>query len=396
VFKKASILIVILMVLNIFSIPVLAVEDYNSSLVTKILSETNVKKLRAKASILMDKTTGQIILEQNSHERLPIASVTKVMSMLLIMEAIDSGKISFEDYVPISVHSYNMGGSEVWLEPGEKVTVKEMFDAIAIHSANDATVAMAEFVGGSEEIFVAAMNKKAKALGMDDTHFHDSTGLDDKGYSSAYDVCVMSRELVLKHPKIIEFTKIWHTTFRNGKVSLDNTNKLIWNYKGTIGLKTGFTTKAGYNLSAIVEKENLTFISVVLGEPDSNTRFAESQKLMDYAFSNYSMAKVSNKSEKIVEADVSKGVETKVQGIYKSDVNLLVKTGSEGKIVKDVRLQKDITAPIKAGQKIGEVIYKVDNKEIGKADIVAEKKVEKASFIRLFFRMILSWFGIGK
>jgi D-alanyl-D-alanine carboxypeptidase (penicillin-binding protein 5/6) len=396
VIKKISILLLVMMLVSIVSIPVFAVEDYDATLVANILSHTQVTHLQAKGSVLMDSATGQILIEQNSHQKLPIASVTKIMSMLLIMEALDSGKIKYQDMVPVSVHSYDMGGSEVWLKPGEEFSVRDMMNAIAIHSANDATVAMAEFVSGSEDTFVSAMNEKAKALGMNDTHFHDCTGLDDMGVCSANDVALMSRELITKHPNIFEFTKVWHALFRNGKTSLDNTNKLLKNYDGTIGLKTGFTTKAGYNLSAVVKRGNLMLISVVLGEPDSNTRFAETQKLMDYGFSNFEINKVNSKGDKVTDANVIKGVETTVGGVLKNDVSLIIKKGEAGKIKKDIKLQEGITAPLKAGQKIGEVIYKVDNKEIGKADITAEKEVKKASFFRLFFRMILSWFGIGK
>jgi serine-type D-Ala-D-Ala carboxypeptidase (penicillin-binding protein 5/6) len=396
VIKKTSILLIVMMMLSMFSIPVFADENYDAVIVSKILDNTQVSHLKAKEAILMDSASGQILLEQNTHQKVPIASVTKIMSMLLIMEAIDSGKIKFTDMVPVSIHSYDMGGSQVWLKPGEEFSVKDMMNAVAIHSANDATVALAEFVSGSEDSFVMAMNQKAKALGMNETHFHDCTGLDDEGYSCANDVAIMSRELIIKHPKILDFTKIWHTTFRQGKVSLDNTNKLIMNYKGTIGLKTGFTTKAGQNLSAVVKRDNMTLISVVLGEPDSNTRFAETQKLMDYGFSNFETTKVNNKGDKVAEADVVKGIETTVNGVLSKDVSLIVNKGDITKIKKEVKLQQGLTAPIKAGQKIGEVIYKLGGKEIGKADVAAEKEVQKASFFRLFFRMILSWFGIGK
>jgi len=394
--KKTSIFLLIVMLLGIFSIPVLAIEDYDSVLVSHILNDTQISHLKAKGAVLMDSATGQILIEQNSHQKLPIASVTKVMSMLLIMEALDRGKIKLTDMVPVSIHSYNMGGSEVWLKPGEEFSVNDMMKAIAIHSANDATVAVAEFFSGSEGSFVDAMNERAKALGMNDSHFHDCTGLDDEGSSSANDIAIATRELTTKHPKIFDYTTVWHDTFRNGKVSLDNTNKLLHNYNGTIGLKTGFTTKAGYNLSAVVKRESFTLISVVLGEPDSNTRFAETQKIMDYGFSNFEIAKVNKKGDKVADCDVVKGVETTVGGILNNDVSLIVKTGNVAKIKKEIKLQEGLTAPLKAGQKIGEVIYKLSNKEIGKVNINAEKEVKKASFFRLFFRMILSWFGIGK
>jgi len=388
------------LLLNLFAVPVLADADwdaYNANTVAKIIDTTNVFELKAKASILMDAMSGSVLIENNSHERLPIASITKIMTMLLVMEAIDSGKITFDDIVPVSEHSYSMGGSQVYLKPGEQFTVTEMLKAVAIHSANDASVALAEKVAGSEEAFVAMMNEKARELGMNDTNFLDATGLTDEGhYSSAYDIAVMSRELIMKHPKILEFTSIWHDTFRDGKFSLDNTNKLIRFYEGANGLKTGFTSAAGYCLSATAKKNGLQLISVVLGEPDSNTRFAEARKLLDYGFANYETIKVNTKGEDVQEVEVAKGMKTKIKGIYADDVNILLKKGDKGKVDREVRMEEDITAPVKAGQKIGEVIFKIDDKEVTKADVVADSDVERASFIRLFFRMILEWFGIGR
>ncbi len=398
-FRKAAVsyFVILMLILSIFAGTVSASTEYDSLTVSKIMDQTSVNDLKAKASVLMDSVSGNVLLESNSHEKLPIASVTKVMSMLLIMEAIDSGKIKFTDKVRVSSHSYDMGGSQVYLEPGEEFTVKEMLEAVAIHSANDATVAMAEFVAGSEDVFVAAMNEKAKALGMKDSNFLDCTGLTDEGhYSSAYDVAVMSRELIAKHPKIIDFTSTWHATFRNGEFSLDNTNKLIAHYTGTIGIKTGFTTKAGYNLSAAAKKKDMVLITVVLGEPDSNTRFAETRKLLDYGFANYELAQVDKKGAEGSSIVVKKGLKTSVKGIYKDDISLMFKKGDKTKLSREIKMYENVTAPVKVGQKIGDVIYKIDGKEVGKAVLVADAEVEKASFIRLFFRMILSWFGIGK
>lgn len=400
-FKKVIICytVVLSILLSFISVPVLAAneDDYNSTSVSKILDKTNIFDLKAKSSILMDGVSGSVLLEKNSRERLPIASVTKVMSMLLIMEAIDSGKITFEDKVPVSEHSYNMGGSQVYLKPGEEFTVLEMLKAVAIHSANDATVAMGELIAGSEDAFVAMMNDKAKSLGMNDTNFLDCTGLTDEGhYSTAYDVALMSKELLMKHPKITEYTTTWHDTFRNGLFSLDNTNKLIRFYDGANGLKTGFTTKAGYCLSASAKKNNLQLISVVLGEPDTNTRFAESRKLLDYGFANYEVSLVNKKGEEIKSVEVKKGLKTSVKTIFGDDVVLLLKKGEKGKIDREVKMESNITAPVKAGQKLGEVVYKINDKEIGKAAAVADSEVQQASFVRLFFRMVLEWFGIGR
>lgn len=406
-YKKAlSCCLAIVMALScLMALPVSAAtnEDaYNSATVFKIMDKTNVMSLKAKGSILMDFASGKVLLENNSHEKLPLASLTKVMSMLLVMEAVDSGKIALDTKVSVSNHSYSMGGSQVWLEPGEIFTVDELLKAVAIHSANDATVALSEAVAGSEDLFVGMMNEKAKELGMNDTVFVDSSGLTDEGhYSSAYDVALMSRELMLKHPKILEYTSIWHDTFRNntpGKkpVSLDNTNKLIHYYKGMVGLKTGFTTKAGYCLSASAIKDNQQLISVVLGEPDSNTRFAETRKLLDYGFANFETTQVNSKGEEVQAVEVKKGLQTSVNAIYKDDVKLLLKKGEKSKIERQVNIEPNLEAPLKAGQKIGEVTYTLSGNEVGKAELVASNDVQRASFLRLFFRMIMEWFSMGR
>jgi serine-type D-Ala-D-Ala carboxypeptidase (penicillin-binding protein 5/6) len=411
VVKKFSLTFVIIfsLLFNIFTIQTFAVTTvdetntsaYDSITVQKIMDKTSLFDLTAKGAVLIDASTGKVLFEKDSHQKLPIASVTKVMSMLLIMEALDSGKIRLDDKVTVSEHSFDMGGSQVWLKPGEEFAVSDMLNAVAIHSANDATVALAEKVSGSEEVFVAAMNEKAKELGMNDTNFLDCTGLTDDGhYSSANDIALMSKELIMKHPKIIDFTTTWHTLFRENDpahtVALDNTNKLIHFYQGANGLKTGFTTKAGYCLASAAKRNNFQLIAVVLGEADSNTRFAESRKLLDYGFANYEITQVDNKGTEIGNVSVKKGVQKQVKGIYSDDVKLLVNKGEKGKLDKEVKLTPDLTAPIKQGQKVGEVIYKMNGNEVGKAEIIAESKVDRASFIRLFFRMILGWVGIGK
>lgn len=389
----------------LMSVPVSAAtnEDaYSAATVFKIMDKTNVMSLKAKGSILMDFNSGKVLLENNSHEKLNLASVTKVMSMLLVMEAVDSGKIAFDTKVTISNHSYSMGGSQVWLEPGEIFTVDELLKAVAIHSANDATVALAEAVAGSEELFVTMMNEKAKELGMNDTLFSDCSGLtDDQHYSSAYDIAVMSRELMLKHPKIIDYTSTWHSLFREntpGKkpVSLDNTNKLMHFYTGMVGLKTGFTNKAGYCLSASAIRNNQQLISVVLGEPDSNTRFAETRKLLDYGFANFETTQVNSKGEEVQTVAVKKGLQPSTNAIYKDDVKLLLKKGEKGKIERQVNIEPNLEAPVKAGQKIGEVTFILSGNEVGKAELVASNDIQRASFMRLFFRMVMEWFSMGR
>lgn len=402
--RKVSVIFILIatLVANTSIMPVVAAPQKNTN---QAASTTAAKKgeaakaleLKAKAAILIDAATGTVMFEKNSHEELPLASITKVMSMLLIMEAIDGGKISYEDMVPVSEHSYNMGGSQVYLKPGEEFTVMEMLKAVAIHSANDAVVALAEKISGSEEAFVDEMNQKAKKLGMTNTHFLDCNGLTDDGhYSSASDIAKMSAELIKNHPKVLEITSIWQDKFRNGQFDLDNTNRLINTYKGANGLKTGFTTKAGYCLSASASRNDMDIIAVVLGEPDSNTRFAEAKKLLDYGFANYEVAKLKNKGEELGTAEVTKGVGTSVKGILKADVSLMVKKGKKDDIKQNVKMIESIEAPVKQGQKIGEVTFEDGGKVIGKEDIVASTEVKKASFIRLFFRMVVGWFGIGR
>ena len=378
------------------------VTEYDAVTVMKIMNNTQVTDLKAKGAILTDCNSGKVLLEQNSDEKLPIASVTKVMSMLLIMEAIDMGKLAFDTKVKVSEHSYSMGGSQVWLEPGEEFTVDELLKAVAIHSANDATVALGEAVAGSEEAFVGMMNDKARELGMTNTNFLDCTGLTDKGhYSTARDIAVMSRELLLKYPQITEYTSTWQAKFRDnvpGKdpVSLDNTNKLVRFYDGTVGLKTGFTGAAGHCLSASAIRNGQQLISVVLGEPDSNTRFAESRKLLDYGFANFETVKVNSSGEEVQQVQVKKGLKPAVSAIYKDDVKLLLKKGEKGKIERVVKIKTGLTAPVKAGEKIGEVTYVVSGNDVGNADIVAATGIEKASYIKIFINMVTEWFKMGR
>ncbi len=399
-------LLVIMLVMTVMVTPVNGVienvTEYDAAEVMKIMTNTSLTDLKAKSAILIDANTGTVLLEKNSHEKLPIASVTKIMTMLLIMEAIDSGVVDYDTKVTVSEYSWSFGGSQVWLEPGEVFTVDELLKAVAIHSANDASVALAEAIAGSEEAFVVMMNQKARELNMNDTNFLDCSGLTDVGhYSSAYDIAVMSRELLLKHPEITKYTSTWQAKFREnvpGKdyVSLDNTNKLVRHYTGTVGLKTGYTGAAGHCLSAAVVRNGQQLISVVLGEPDSNTRFAESRKLLDYGFANFETVTVDTMGEAVGKIEVKRGMQPVTDAIFKEDVKILMKKGEKGKIERVIRLNDDIKAPVKSGQKIGEVIYTLSGNEVGKADIVAAGDVQRASFLRVMFRLIQEWFCLGR
>lgn len=407
-FKRALSVSLSMLVLisSLMTMPVYAlsedVTEYDAVEVMKIMNNTSLTDLKAKGAILIDCNTGTILLEKNSHDKLPIASITKIMSMLLIMEAIDSGVISYDSKVTVSEYSWGFGGSQVWLEPGEVFTVDEMLKAVAIHSANDATVALAEAIAGSEEAFVAMMNQKAKELGMNDTNFLDCSGLTDVGhYSSAHDVAVMSRELLLKHPEITKYTTTWQAKFREnvpGKdpVSLDNTNKLIRHYQGTVGLKTGYTGAAGHCLSASAVRNGQQLISVVLGESDSNTRFAESRKLLDYGFANFETVMANSKDEPVQQVSVKKGMQPLTNAVYKDDVKLLLKKGEMGKIERVTALQENLTAPVKSGQKIGEVKYIISGNEVGKADIVASSDVQRATFLKVMYKLMQEWFCMGR
>ena len=270
--------------------------------------------LESPSCILIEQTTGKILYEKNSHEQLRPASVTKVMSVLLIMEALDSGKISLTDKVPCSENASKMGGSQIWLDVREELTVDEMLKAICVVSANDCTVAMAEFLAGSTEAFVEKMNAKARELGMKDTCFKNCHGLDEDGHvTSSYDISLMSRELLQKHPTITKYTTIWTDTLRDGKSELTNTNKLIRNYKGATGLKTGSTGLALYNLSASATKNDLSLIAVIMKAPSTKVRFAEAQKLLDYGFNNYSYIQFAKKGNRVKSVLVNKGVESLVE-----------------------------------------------------------------------------------
>lgn len=392
--------IIICVVVNLFSNFAFAMETkpvYNANVVESIMASTSISELKAKSAVLMDAASGQILYENNSNEKLPIASVTKVMSMLLIMEAIDSGKIGLKDTVTASEYASGMGGSQAYIEPGEQYSVHDALKAIALHSSNDVTVSMAELVAGSEEGFVVQMNEKAADLGMKNTMFRDCTGLTDEGhYSSAMDIAIMSRELITKHPKILEYTSIYTDSFRNGEFDLTNTNRLVKFYNGCDGLKTGFTRAAGFCLSATASRNNMRLISVVLAEPDSNTRFAETRKLLDYGFANYESVDVNKKGELVSEIMVKKGINSKAAGIIGKDVTVLLPRGQKTKIVRQIALDENIKAPVKAGQKVGEIIYKIDENEISRVDIVSDRDIDKTSTMKLFGRMFRSWFSVGK
>lgn len=347
--------------------------------------------LNAKSAILMEESTGNILYESNPDERLPIASVTKVMTMLLIMEAVDSGKISLDDMVTVSENAMSYGGSTMFLETGEQLTVNDMLKGIAVASANDGCVAMAEHLAGSESAFVDMMNEKAKELGMENTHFMNTNGLDeDDHYSSARDVAIMSREL-MKHETIFNYTSIWMDTLRGGKFQLANTNKLIRFYDGANGLKTGSTSKALCCLSAAAKRNDMQLIAVVLGAPTSAERFASAKSLLDYGFANYAVNTQITAGEEVQKIAVEKGVDKEVGVVAGDSCSTLVKKGQEDNITKEIKIDETITAPIEAGQKIGTMTISRDGEVIADIDLNASSAVEKKGIgliIKDFFATI--------
>ena len=342
------------------------------------------KELTAPSAVLMDAQTGAVLFEKNSHEVRACASITKVMTLILVMEAIDSGKISWNDIVTASAHAASMGGSDIWLEAGETMTVDEMVKATIVASANDAAVALAELVSGTEDAFVAQMNEKAKALGMKETVFKNCNGLDEDGHvTSAYDVALMSREL-LRHPKILEYSGIWMDYLRGGKTQLVNTNKLLKSYNGITGLKTGTTSQAGSCISATAQRDELSLIAVVLGCTNGKDRFADAAKLLDYGFADYAMYLPSVPEEAVIDISVSNGMHPTVRTASKVNTSFLIKKGSNSAITSEVILPAEVEAPIEKGEVLGKLIYKQNGRQIAEYPVTAAASVEQISFWKIF------------
>ena len=330
-------------------------------------ADQNTLKLESGSAVLIEQNSGQVLYNHNMHEKLRPASVTKVMTILLIMEAIDSGRLAYTDKIPCSENASSMGGSQIWLDVKEELTVDEMLKAICVVSANDCTVAMAEYLTGSEEAFVDQMNKRAKELGMNDTTFKNCHGIDEDGHvTSSYDIALMSRELLLKHPDITKYTTIWMDTLRDGKSQLVNTNKLIRNYKGATGLKTGSTSLALYNLSASATRDELSLIAVIMKAPSTAVRFSEAQKLLDYGFNNYEYKKLANKRDPISTITVNKGVSSSAQLTIENDFGLLLKKGDDKNIEQSLSIPDTLNAPVKKGDVVGTMTYNLNGKEIRK------------------------------
>ena len=348
----------------------------------------------SKSAVLMELTSGDIVYEKAPDEAMPPASITKIMTILLIYEAVMDGKIKWDDEVTVSEHAASMGGSQVFLEAGEVQTVKELTKCIVIASANDAAVAMAEFIGGSEAEFVNMMNERAEELKMENTHFVNACGLDADGHvSSAKDVAKMSRQLLLNHPEVTEYTTTWmdtitHKTRRGeNEFGLTNTNKLIKWYNGATGLKTGSTNGALYCLSGSAKRNGMEFVAVVMGASDPKVRFKEVMEMLDYGFANYEVMNGVAKGYAVGEIAIHKGVTEKTEVIAEKGFSVVAKKGGGNTLEYDIEIMPFIKAPFEAGKKAGEIIYRMGDKEVGRVDIVTANGAEKMGFAEMFIEM---------
>lgn len=362
-----------------------------SMLVLPVQAQPEGLSVAGKSALLMDAATGTVLFESNSHEKLAPASVTKVMTLLLIMEAIDSGKISWKDTVTASAEAAAKGGSQIFLKEGETMSVEDMVKSIAVSSANDCACAMAEHIAGSEAAFVELMNQKAKELGMKDTNFVNCTGLDDEPEAenhktSAYDIALMSRELIVKHPDIEKHTTIWMDTVRNGTFGLSNTNKLIRFYSGATGLKTGFTSGAGYCLSATAKREGMELIAVVMGCETSKERLAACKTLLDFGFANYALVTPELSGSNPV--PVKLGTQAQVNAVPGENPQLLISKGQKDMITTQVTLEEGVTAPVSQGQRMGTLEIKAGDQILAQVPMVAETPVERLTLGQLFVEML--------
>ena len=347
------------------------------------------------AACLIEQNSGLIIYDYNMHEKLRPASVTKIMSLLLIMEALDSGKIQLTDKIPCTEDAAKMGGSQIWLDVRETLTVEEMLKAICVVSANDCVVAMANYLEGSQDAFVKKMNQKAQELGMNDTTFKNCHGIDEDGHlTSAYDIAIMSRELLINHPSITKYTTIWMDYLRDGKSSIVNTNKLVRNYNGFTGLKTCSTSIALYNLSASATRNNLSLIAVVLKAPTPAIRFSNAQKLLDYGFSNYTVTSFGKKGDVIKSVEIKKGTTSSIDAILENDAEVLISNGSNKDVTQEVKLDDTFNAPILEGQKLGEVEFSINGNVVSTVNLVANKSSDKLNFGSIIKFVMNKWFNM--
>ncbi len=352
-------------------------------------SEEGVMSFDCASAILIEAKSGTVLFEQNADEALPPASVTKIMTLLLVMEAIEAGKISLSDTVAASAHACSMGGSQIYLEEGEEMSVEDLLKSVVIASANDAAVALAEYVSGSEAAFVEGMNKRAAELGMKNTHFENTNGLDDtveNHLTSARDIAIMSAEL-LKHKKITEYSSIWMDTIRNGEFGLTNTNRLVRFYKGANGLKTGSTSKAKFCISASAERGGMTLIAVIMAAPTRDVRNAAATALLDYGFANFALYEA--KSEALTPAKVLGGVKNSCE-IKSEEFGTVVSKNELSNVKSKIEIKSEIKAPIKEGDTLGKINYYLGDKCIGYSNVVALEEVKVINYLHMFLKILAS------
>lgn len=380
-----KIICIIISAFMILSMPLIAFAE----------EETVVGKLSAKSAILMEISTGKVLMELNADEKLSPASITKVMTILLVFEALEEGKISLNDRVTASQNASSKGGSQIWLKEGEVMTVHELLKATIIASANDACTALGEYVAGDEVAFVSMMNEKAKALGMTNTSFENCSGLDDtvtNHYSTARDVAIMSCEL-MKHKKVKEYTTIWMDSLRNGETQLVNTNKLVRYYDGATGLKTGTTSKAGYCVTATAEREGMELVAVVLGSDNSKERFEDAKKMLSWGFANYTIYQPKIDYSLITDVSVLYGEKDIVKTVVENPKPILIEKNMGDKITQRVDMCVDVEAPVEKNQMFGKIYFEIDGKKVGECAILSEKRIEKRD---TWFIFSLLWSSFTK
>ncbi len=355
----------------------------------------NPLNLDCGSAILIEQTTGQVLYSYNCHEQLRPASVTKLMSILLIMEALESGKITLDTNIPCSENAASMGGSQIWLDTTETLTVKEMLKAICVVSANDCVVAMAEYLGGTEDGFVNMMNAKAQELGMKDTCFKNCHGIDEDGHvTSSYDISLMSKELLNRFPEITEYTTIWSDSLRNGQSELINTNKLVRFYNGCTGLKTGSTSLALFNLSASATRDGLSLIAVVMKAPTSAIRFSTASSLLDYGFSNFEYHSLANKGDVVQSVNINKSVTHSINAVFENSSGTLISKGNNINIDKSITLNENLSAPVCKGDVIGSVSFTLNGETISSVNLIAESDAQKLNLLSMNKSVFANWFSL--
>lgn len=358
---------------------------------TSALSE---EEMSSPSGVLLEATTGKVLFEKNAHEQRACASITKVMTLLLVMEAIDEGKISYDDIVTTSEHAKSMGGSDIWLEVGEQMTVDEMIKATAVASANDAAVALAEHLCGTEDEFVKKMNERASELGMKNTVFKNCNGLDEEGHiTTAYDVALMSIEL-MKHEKIFEYTTIWLDTLRGGETQIVNTNKLLKSYDGITGLKTGTTGDAGSCISATATRNNMSLCAVVLGATTGTERFKDAATLLDYGFANYEIVSFDASDSKLNEIEVKNGMKKNAHLECSGAKNMVVTKGGAENVEQALSVEEFLEAPVKKGQKVGTLSFTLSGEKVASFDIVTTENVDKITFKAVFCELFCALYAL--